>query len=229
MVARGDLGIEIDLEDVPIVQKKIISLCLKKGKPCIVATNLLESMIENPMPTRAEIIDVANSVYEKADAIMLSGETATGKYPIRTVKVMRRIAQNISKEVASEPFFIEPTHNLKKEITRTAVDIANNINIKAIVIFTRHGALAKDISKCRPRASIAAFTNILNTSRKMNLYWGVQPHFMHFAKNPEKTIMLAIEKLTQKKIVKKNDHVLVVSDILILEERVNAAVQVIKI
>ena len=142
MVARGDLGIECPMEELPIIQRRIVKRCLELGKPVIVATHMLESMIVNPVPTRAEVTDVANAVFEQADAIMLSGETTTGKYPIHCVKVLAKVAERI--EHAGGLGFAENAvlESDREKTVRSAVVLANSLPDTKIVIFTRRGTMA---------------------------------------------------------------------------------------
>lgn len=215
MVARGDLGAEIPLEDIPLVQEDIVMMAAKLGKPTIIATHLLESMIENPTPTRAEVTDIAEAIKERADAIMLSGETATGNYPFKSVNIMDTVASRIELKIReNKKIRIEETEDPKIEMSRGASIMANNINSKAILVFTRRGYMAALISRCRPNPPIFAFTNMTSVRRRLNLYWGISPFRIEFSKDPEKTIQRAIEVLRTKKLLKKRDEVIIVSDIL---------------
>ncbi|TGN20650.1 pyruvate kinase [Leptospira idonii] len=182
MIARGDLGVELDSQYVPIIQKEMITKLNQKGKPVITATQMLETMIDNPRPTRAEASDVANAVMDGTDAVMLSGETASGKYPVETVATMTRIIQ------AAEDSHIHLIHLRQMdrtvlEVERTALGnaaetIARSINAKAIINFTRSGYSSLLSSEFRPIKPIYSFTPFLGTSRKMKLYWGVEPYVM---------------------------------------------------
>jgi pyruvate kinase len=180
MVARGDLGIEIPSEQVPLVQKKIIEKCRIAGKPVITATQMLDSMINNPRATRAESSDVANAVLDGTDAVMLSGETAAGKYPVEAVKTMDKIIKSVESNADSLYYSLKykkPDWKEKQIIESLAyscVTIADNIEAKAISTITHSGSTARRISKFRPRVPIVAFTESLIVRRQLNLVWGVQ-------------------------------------------------------
>ncbi len=180
MVARGDLGIEIPSEQVPLVQKKIIEKCRIAGKPVITATQMLDSMINNPRATRAESSDVANAVLDGTDAVMLSGETAAGKYPTEAVKTMDKIIKSVEGSADGLYYSLKykkPDWKEKQIIESLAyscVTIADNIEAKAISTITHSGSTARRISKFRPRVPIVAFTESLIVRRQLNLVWGVQ-------------------------------------------------------
>src|SRR6056297_1049320 len=180
MVARGDLGIEIPSEQVPLVQKKIIEKCRIAGKPVITATQMLDSMINNPRATRAESSDVANAVLDGTDAVMLSGETAAGKYPVEAVKTMDKIIKSVEANAHGLYYSLKykkPDWKEKQIIESLAyscVTIADNIEAKAISTITHSGSTARRISKFRPRVPIVAFTESLIVRRQLNLVWGVQ-------------------------------------------------------
>ena len=192
MVARGDLGVEIAIEKLPRVQRRIIRLCAQEGKRVIVATHMLESMIENPMPTRAEVTDVANAVYEEADAIMLSGETTIGKYPVKCVEILDRIARSI--ELSRGLRFTDNLilKNDKEEIAAAAVKLAESIKAKAIIVPTRRGRMAGYVTNCHPQAPIiCAFTNDSRTRRQLVLNRNVLSFRINFSEDPEKTLATA--------------------------------------
>src|SRR6266581_2108090 len=153
MVARGDLGIEIPYEELPIVQRRIVKTCLRIGRPVIVATHMLESMIESPMPTRAEVTDVANAVFEQADAIMLSGETTVGKYPLKCVEVFDRIARRIERSGGANYYEHAQLNTPRQKLVKSAVVMANELKAEAILVFTRHGHMARHTGWMRPRHS----------------------------------------------------------------------------
>src|SRR3954463_4408 len=160
MVARGDLGIECPMEELPIIQRRIVKRCLRIGKPVIVATHMLESMIENPVPTRAEITDVANAVFEQADAIMLSGETSTGRYPVECVKVFDRVARRIERSSGAGYSATVELNDDRQRTVASAVVLANSLTRAKIVVFTHHGTMACYASSLRPAtAPIFAFTS----------------------------------------------------------------------
>ena len=179
MVARGDMGLQMAIEDVPLVQKRIIGLCRGAGKPVITATQMMESMVENPRPTRAEATDISNAIFDGTDAIMLSGETAYGKHPILAVEYMDRIAQKTEKSSAYLRSIMEPQGDKISQATeavaRSAVDIAGNIKVRAIVCFSSSGFTARMIAKYRPKTRILCATPVLQTARQAALIWGVKP------------------------------------------------------
>jgi len=215
MVARGDLGVEVDFRDLPVIQRHIVRECSRAGKPVIVATHLLESMRDAPMPTRAEVTDVANAVYEQADAIMLSGETASGKYPVRCVEVLDGIAKRIEREPGLGFFLERKPVNAREEIARSACRVADSLNAPAIVVVTRRGLLGQLVASYRPqRAIIYAFTNMSSVRRKLWLNRSVVPFVIDFSKNAEKTIQTALEKLAQRNRVMPGDPVVVITDVV---------------
>jgi pyruvate kinase len=215
MVARGDLGVEVELEELPIIQRRIIRQCLIAGKRVIVATHLLESMIENPTPTRAEVTDVANAVYEGADAIMLSGETTVGKHPVRCVEMMHKISMRM--ETLGEAGYSDQKipADQKEEMAKSAARLADNLGSPAIVVITRRGITANNLSSFRPKSAIIhAFTNMTSVRRKLWLNRGVIPYRIDFSSDPEKTIQLAIETLRKNGSVSPGDKVVVLSDVI---------------
>ncbi len=178
MVARGDLGVELPAEEVPILQKMIIERCNHFGKPVIVATQILESMIENPRPTRAEASDVANAVLDGADAVMLSGETSVGRFPVEAVTIMEKIIREAEEHgIASydiQPGPAKEEETIQTALARSAVILSERIHASAIVAVTHSGAAAQRISQARPRAQIIAATDRERIVRRMNLVWGVR-------------------------------------------------------
>ena len=178
MVARGDLGVEMPLERVPVLQKRIVRSCRKHGKPVVVATQMLDSMIKSPVPTRAEASDVATAVYDGADAVMLSAETAAGQFPERAVATMHRII----KQVESDPFYLdlmtaghsEPEHSSPAAITVAARQIAHTLNAAAIVTFTSSGSTTLRAAQERPDVPILCITPSIAAGRRLGLVWGVQ-------------------------------------------------------
>ena len=179
MVARGDLGVDIPLEKVPLVQKQIIQKCNRAGKPVITATQMLESMVNAARPTRAEVTDVANSIFDGTDATMLSAETSIGKYPVPAVKMMARIAQETETNLPHQQLLSERGTWLEKEtdelISYSACHTAESLGAVAIVAFTRSGSTAKRVSKYRPRVPILAITPNDTVSGRLLLHWGVYP------------------------------------------------------
>ena len=188
LVARGDLGIETDITNLPYVQRKMVRVALQAGKKCIVATQLLESMITNPHPTRAEVSDVANAVYEGVDALMLSAETTVGKFPVKCVKYLSDIAKNAER---SETLHFE--NNIKHmsdwhTLASTSVKLAKRINADAIVVLTRSGFTANLISSARPRVPVYAFTNDKTTQNKLSMASSLENIYLNFKRDHEKTI-----------------------------------------
>jgi pyruvate kinase len=193
----------------------MVRLCAIAGKPIIVATHLLESMIENPVPTRAEVTDVANAVYEQADAIMLSGETAAGQHPVRCVEVLDKIARRI-EEGPGLDFYLErpPPTTQRGHIAQGACRLADSLGARAIVVMTRRGQFGQLVASYRPkRAAIYAFTNMSTTRRKLWLNRSVVPFRMNLSKDPEKTIVNALAKLRERNVVEAGEPVVVVSDV----------------
>ena len=214
MIARGDLGIECALEELPIIQRKTVGACLASGKPVIVATHLLESMIESPVPTRAEVSDVANAVNEGADSLMLSGETTTGKYPFKSLDMLNRIASKIESEItpglSEELRLFRP----KAKMLRSAAMLAMKMNHSAVLVFTRIGDLAAKLGALRPNgAPLFAFTDIDGLHRRLRLIWGIEPFLMNFSENPEITIKNAIDKLVEEGWVESGDQLVTVTNV----------------
>lgn len=214
MVARGDLGIEIDYHTLPLVQTRIVDLCLTEGKPVIIATHLLESMIAAPMPTRAEISDISTAVRERADAVMLSGETTTGLYPLECVEVMKNIVKSIEptekrgiNEVIDLP---EP----KSKMLRAAAVLAQEIGNSGIVVFTRSGFSAYALAALRAvGVPIYAFTDDEALFRQLLLPWGVEPFFMLFDEDPEETINSALAYLARREWCERGTWLVVLTNV----------------
>ncbi len=224
MVARGDLGIETDIADLPNIQRRIVHSSAKWGKRSIVATHLLESMIENPIPTRAEVTDVANAIYEGVDGIMLSGETTIGKYPVRCVEQLDAIAKQTEKwpGLGYEKELIADTD--KQHIANNAVALAEDINAAGIVVITRRGITADLVTSARPQTvPIYAFTNSSKTRRRLSLNRAVLSYRMQFSSEPEKTLQRALMILKQREGFGGNAKVVVISDVL--AERKTDAIQ----
>ena len=179
MVARGDLGVEIDLEFIPVVQKRLIGKCNRAGKPVITATQMLESMVETPSPTRAEVTDVANAVYDGSDAVMLSGETSVGRFPDRAVEVMRKVAMNAEADLPYDRMLRDKASHVEQQtddaISYDASRIANQLNADVIIAFTESGSTARRVSKYRPRPPILALTPHDTVRRMLTMSWGVHP------------------------------------------------------
>jgi pyruvate kinase len=223
MVARGDLGIECPYEELPIIQRRAVKTCLRKGKPVIVATHMLESMIQNPMPTRAEVTDVANAVFEQADAIMLSGETSVGRYPLECIQVLDRIARRIERSGGAGFATHAELRDDRQKIVRSAVVMADELRARAILVFTRHGHMARFSSWLRPRFSpIFAFTNNPVVRNQLNLCWGVQAFLVKFSSDPEATIQSAEQLLLRDGLLASGDQIVIVSNILARDRLINA-------
>jgi pyruvate kinase len=214
MVARGDLGVEVPIHDLPNIQRKIVRLCAQRGKRVIVATHLLESMIQNPIPTRAEVTDVANAVYEGADAIMLSGETSVGKYPVKCVQYMHQIS-TASERNPGLNFTNELVCDTDKQnIAAAAVKLADSLKTIGIVVITRRGLMANYLTNCHPEAPILAFTNDGQTRRQLALNHNVRCYHVDFSTQPEKTLFKAFAILRDQEGYSADDKVVVVSDII---------------
>lgn len=215
MVARGDLGVEIPFEVLPRVQRRIIRTCAELGKRSIVATHMLESMISNPIPTRAEVTDVANAVYEEADAIMLSGETTVGKFPVKCVEILDKIAR--STESSRGLRFTDQLNisESKQEIAKAAVSLAESISAKAIIVPTRRGRMANRVTNCHPQISIiCAFTDKASTMRQLMLNRNVLSYQIEFSEESELTLRRAATIMLERKNFEPNDPVVVISDAL---------------
>lgn len=224
MIARGDLGVETSPQEVPVLQKKIIRKCNLAGKPVITATQMLESMINNPRPTRAEANDVANAILDGTDAVMLSGETAVGKYPVEAVKIMREIAQYVEesaifknvelKRNLSPSELMKITEmNTEEATTFATIEVAEKIKAKYITCFTCSGRTAINISKYRPLIPNIAFTPNISTARRLSLVWGVSPIEIGFVKNVDELLEGASELLKFKEIVKEGDFVVITAGV----------------
>ncbi len=215
MVARGDLGVEINVAELPNVQRRIARLCAEQGKRVIVATHLLESMIENPIPTRAEVTDVANAIYEEVDAVMLSGETTVGKYPVRCVEQLVAIANATEKSPG-----LNFTQHLicrddKQHLALTAVNLAESLGAKGIVVVTRRGFMADYLTNCHPQNTrIYAFTNDSQTRRRLMLNRNLSPFRTAFSSDPEKTLQTTFSVLRKRAGLISGDKVVVISDVL---------------
>ena len=215
MVARGDLGVEINVAELPNVQRRIVQLCAEHGKRVIVATHLLESMISNPIPTRAEVTDVANAIYEEVDAIMLSGETTIGKYPVRCVEQLVEIAEK-TEAIQGLDFTrdLRQTDD-KQRLAFTAVQLAESTVAAGIVVITRRGLMADYVTNCHPQNTrIYAFTNDAQTRRRLRMNRNVAPFRTAFSNDPEKTLQIAFDVLKDRVGLRTGDKVVVMSDVL---------------
>ena len=214
MVARGDLGIEMPAEEVPILQKRIIDECLDAGKPVIVATQMLDSMIRNPRPTRAEVSDVANAVLDHTDAVMLSGETATGKYPLETVHTMVRIIKEAedSKYEELTPKRVQASSKTRDEaIAEVAGILAREVKARIILVTSMSGDTARLVSRYRPSQPIFSATDDERVMRQMSLSWGVMPFVLPRCESVEELLERSVGELKKAKYVKKEDRMIVVA------------------
>lgn len=213
MVARGDLGVEIPAQEVPHIQKMIIKKCNERYVPVITATQMLDSMIRNPRPTRAEVADVANAIYDGTDAVMLSGETAAGKYPIEALKMMNEIAENTEQYVDYEKYIHHRTMYEQSKISSAigiaSVRTARNIGAACIVTPTMSGKTARLISNFRPSMPIYAVTPNEMVQHKMQLYWGVIPLKGYIKDTTENIIVNAMETIKRKRLVRKGQTVVI--------------------
>lgn len=213
MVARGDLGVELPMEDVPIIQKKIVKRCLELSKPVIIATQMMESMINSPNPTRAEANDVANAVMDGADAVMLSAETSVGKYPIKVVEAMQRIISNV-EEKTNAPFFKgkKPESSsgtfLSDEVCFTAVRMSDHLSAKAITGMTQSGYTGFKVASFRPRAYIYIFTPNKRLLTKLNMVWGVRSFYYNRMVSTDETFGDINNALIKLGLVQKGDLVI---------------------
>ncbi len=224
MVARGDLGIEVPYEELPIIQRRAVKTCLRLGRPVIVATHMLESMIENPMPTRAEITDVANAVFEQSDAIMLSGETTVGKYPLQCIEVFDRIARRIERSGGANYQDRAVLTSPRQKLVRSAVVMADELKADAILVFTIRGNMARHVSWMRPRHSpIYAICENQAVADSLTINWGIRPVVIPFDHgNPEQTIASALKALTNQGELKSGQTTVVVSSISAGDQLVDA-------
>jgi pyruvate kinase len=208
MVARGDLGVEMAPEKVPVIQKHVIRRASAWRKPVITATQMLESMIENPRPTRAEASDVANAVFDGTDAVMLSAETASGQYPRESVSIMSRIVLEAESNTNDFQFRRRSEHrglSVAETICESIAHSAEDLPMGAIAVFTETGNTARMISKYRPKAAIYAFTHIEPVVRRMNLYWGVHPVSCRQARSAEQMVSMAEQDLVRRGRLKPGD------------------------
>lgn len=212
MIARGDLGVEVPPEKVPLIQKKLIKKCNAMMKPVITATQMLESMTEHMSPTRAEAADVANAVLDGTDALMLSAETSIGKYPVEALKMMDRIIRfTEAGESKSAHYQDNAPKTFAQAIAEAACISAMDIKAKAIVAFSRSGFTALLVSKFRPGVPIVGFTVKEDVRRRMNLYWGINPHIMRFPRSTDEMIAETEKAMLEKKLVKKGDSLAIIA------------------
>jgi len=223
MVARGDLGIECPMEELPIIQRRIVKLSIRLGKPVVVATHMLESMITNPMPTRAEITDVANAVFEQADAVMLSGETSTGRYPVECVQVLHRVAVRIERSGGAGYAKTAILDDVRQKTVASAVVLANSLKRAKLIVFTRHGTMPRNVSNLRPeRAPVFAFTPSESVRRQLAICWGVYPVRIDFTDDPNETITAAEDFLRAHHLTTAGDQLVIISDLLVDKDRIDS-------
>lgn len=216
MVARGDLGVEVAPEEVPVWQKRIIRLCSETRTPVITATQMLDSMRDNPRPTRAEASDVANAIFDGTDAVMLSAETAIGRYPVETVAMMRRICNAAEQEQFSTGRHLrtrlqspDETIEIADAVSRSAARTAEEMRATAIIAFTQSGSTARMASKCRPQMPIVAVTPLPATARRCNLFWGVTPLYTEYADSTDDAIPACLDELERLGLVAHGDTVVI--------------------
>ncbi|XP_028778733.1 pyruvate kinase isozyme A, chloroplastic-like [Neltuma alba] len=223
MVARGDLGAQIPLEQVPSAQQRIVQVCRQLNKPVIVASQLLESMIEYPTPTRAEVADVSEAVRQRADALMLSGESAMGQYPDKALTVLRSVSLRIERwwrEQKRHEAMILPSighsfsENISEEICISAAKMANNLEVDALFVYTTTGHMASLLSRCRPDCPIFAFTTTPSVRRRLNLQWGLIPFRLSFSDDMDSNLNRTFSLLKARNLIKSGDLVIAVSDML---------------
>lgn len=215
MVARGDLGVEIPVERIPIVQHMIVRKCQRAGKPVIIATHLLESMVLNPRPTRAEVTDVANAAFQKVDAIMLSAETTKGEYPLECIRTMHKIVKHVQPKLKFEsPKSMLKTSDMKEAITQAACINADALNARAILVFSRTGKFLSQVARKRPNTDLFVFTDDKAVRNQLMLHWATFSFHLDFTEGFHKSVDQAIAKLKEGNLVSKGDKIIIVSDLL---------------
>lgn len=220
MVARGDLGVEIPAEEVPIVQKHLIKKCNKLGKPVVTATQMLDSMQRNPRPTRAEASDVANAIFDGTDAIMLSGETAAGDYPVEAVKMMSQIAIRTEEVLITQDKWALKMHknsDMTEAIGQAVAHTARNLDVHTIVAATQSGHTARMISKYRPKSHIVAVTFNEHVYRSLALVWGVYPRLAKAVSNTDEMFELAVKESVDSGIAKQGDLIIITAGVPVTE------------
>lgn len=213
MVARGDLGVEVPVEEVPVYQKEIIRKCNLLGKPVIVATQMLDSMIRQPRPTRAEASDVANAILDGADAIMLSGETAAGRFPVEAVHMMDKIAKRTETTLIETKATRHPHLNVAESISYASYSIANDLNATAILTPTQSGITARMISKYRPKALIVAATPFPEVARKLSLQWGIESLVVPESPGTDQLLSVAVTAAFDKNYIQTGDIVVITAGV----------------
>eukprot|EP00475_Leptophrys_vorax_P040523 TRINITY_DN7521_c0_g2_i1.p1 TRINITY_DN7521_c0_g2~~TRINITY_DN7521_c0_g2_i1.p1 ORF type:complete len:375 (-),score=14.42 TRINITY_DN7521_c0_g2_i1:1014-2138(-) len=237
MVARGDLGAQIPLEEVPSVQQEIVDICRDLNRPVIVASHMLESMIEFPIPTRAEVADTAEAVHQQSDALMLSGESAMGLFPLKALEVLHTVAsrfeaegvyrdhsdhhdrRELSRRIGELPELADSLPGrMSEQICAAAAQMACQLDARAILAFTRRGRMASLLSRCRPDCPIFAFTSSQEVRQHMNLYWGLIPFVLELADDMEHNMQRSFNLLKARGMLESGDLVVVVSDVSGQEE-----------
>ncbi len=224
MVARGDLGVEIKPELVPGIQKQIILETIRANKPVITATQMLETMTENPVPTRAEVSDVANAIYDGTDAVMLSGETARGKYPVEAVSMMTRIATQTESSSFMRynlHFDKDPTDLVPHAVAQSAVNILHELDAKSIAAFSVSGKTSKLISKQRPSRPVYAFSPSRKIYNRLSLVWGITPLLIPSIHNEKDLISIGEEIIVSKKYAKRDDLIIIVTGLALTKGSTN--------
>lgn len=214
MVARGDMGVEINFEKIPAIQKMMIEKCNREGKIVVTATQMLESMTENPRPTRAEVSDVANAIYDGTTVIMLSGESAAGRHPVEAVRTMANIAVNAENTINYYEKYVDSSAdmepNLKNAICASAYNAAKYLDAKAIVVLTRSGATANILSRFHPECPVIAATISERGRNQLNLVWGITPVAAQNLDSADKFVEYAVSKAVESRLVKRGDNIVVI-------------------
>ena len=208
MVARGDLGVELPLERVPLIQKEVIDKARKAGKPVIIATQILDSMTDRPIPTRAEVSDIANAILDGADALMVTGETAMGKFPERVIKVLTRVIEETESSINYQDYYIargKKHLNTAQAISHAACSVAYDQNIKILITMTHSGSTARMVSRYRPAARIIAMTPIEEISRQLSIVWGITPIVINEYNSSGEIQDVANAVLSREEILKKGE------------------------
>ena len=214
MVARGDMGVEINFEKIPAIQKMMIEKCNREGKIVVTATQMLESMTENPRPTRAEVSDVANAIYDGTTVIMLSGESAAGRHPVEAVRTMANNAVNAENTINYYQKYVDSSAdmepNLKNAICASAYNAAKYLDAKAIVVLTRSGATANILSRFHPECPVIAATISERGRNQLNLVWGITPVAAENLDSADKFVEYAVSKAVESRLVKRGDNIVVI-------------------
>jgi pyruvate kinase len=219
MIARGDLGVELPVEEVPLVQKKVIAKCMQSGKIVVTATQMLESMIENPEPTRAEVNDIANAIFDQTDAVMLAGETAIGKYPVQTVETMARVISKTEKAIDYGQLLEAKAHWVSEDITDaisfSSCELVHDLKARALVVSTQSGATAARVAAYRCPALILAATPEKSVINKLKLVWGVVPHLIKSSKDINDVFAKAKQAAIESTLVRVGDKIVITAGVLV--------------